>query len=72
MKFRILYSSVFLIWMLVSTGTNAALEIEITGGVEEALPIAIVPFDTTKLPSKLPVDIAEIVSNDLNRSGIFD
>ena len=50
---------------------NAALTIEITQGVEGALPIAVVPFDTTKLESEMPVDVAEIVSNDLNRSGIF-
>ncbi len=50
---------------------KAALVIEITGGVEGALPIAVVPFDTSKLTSKMPVDLAEIVSSDLNRSGVL-
>jgi len=50
---------------------KAALTIEITGGVEGALPIAIVPFDTSSLSSKLPVDLAEIVASDLNRSGVL-
>lgn len=50
---------------------NAALTIEITGGVEGALPIAVVPFDTSRLSSKLPVDLAEIVASDLNRSGVL-
>jgi TolB protein len=50
---------------------NAALTIEITGGVEGALPIAVVPFDTSRLSSKLPIDIAEIVASDLNRSGVL-
>ena len=50
---------------------RAALTIEITGGTESALPIAVVPFDTSRLSSKLPVDIAEIVSSDLNRSGVL-
>ena len=71
MKQRITYLSALLIWALVSANAYAALTIEITEGVEGALPIAVVPFDTTKLPSKLPADIAAIVSSDLNRSGIF-
>jgi TolB protein len=50
---------------------KAALNIEITGGVEGALPIAVVPFDTSKLSSKLPVDLAQIVASDLNRSGVL-
>src|SRR5210317_2151013 len=50
---------------------KAALNIEITGGVEGALPIAVVPFDTSKLSSKLPVDLSQIVSSDLNRSGVL-
>lgn len=50
---------------------NAALTIEITGGIEGALPIAVVPFDTSRLSSKLPVDIAGIVASDLNRSGVL-
>ncbi|MCP3689140.1 MAG: Tol-Pal system beta propeller repeat protein TolB, partial [Gammaproteobacteria bacterium] len=38
---------------------------------EGALPIAVVPFDTSKLNIKLPADIASIVSQDLNRSGVL-
>lgn len=49
----------------------AALTIEITGGVEGALPIAVVPFDTSKVSTRFPVDLAEIVSSDLNRSGVL-
>jgi TolB protein len=71
MKFRITYLSTFLIWAFASASAHAALTIEITKGVEGALPIAVVPFDTTKLPTQLSADIAQIVSNDLNRSGIF-
>ncbi len=62
-------SIIFLI--LMSANVNAALTIEITQGVEGALPIAVVPFDTSRLDAELPTDIAEIVANDLNRSGIF-
>jgi len=49
----------------------AALKIQITQGVDGALPIAVVPFDTSKLSTKLPIDIAQIVSSDLNRSGVL-
>ncbi len=71
MKLTITCLGTFLIWAFATASVHAALTIEITKGVEGALPIAVVPFDTTKLPTKLPADIAEIVSNDLNRSGIF-
>jgi TolB protein len=39
--------------------------------IEGALPIAVVPFDTARLTRRLSTDIADIVSNDLNRSGVF-
>ena len=57
--------------LIISPAGKAALTIEITGGVEGALPIAVVPFDTAKLSSKLPVDLAAIVASDLNRSGVL-
>ena len=60
-----------IIGLLIFQIAHAALTIEITEGVEGALPIAVVPFDTSKLTSKLATDIAEIVSNDLNRSGVL-
>jgi TolB protein len=50
---------------------HAALTIEITQGVDSALPIAVVPFDTSKVSHKFPVDLAEIVASDLNRSGVL-
>ena len=50
---------------------HAALTIEITQGVDSALPIAVVPFDTSKLSHKFPVDLAEIIASDLNRSGVL-
>ncbi|MCP4767744.1 MAG: Tol-Pal system beta propeller repeat protein TolB [Gammaproteobacteria bacterium] len=50
---------------------HAALTIEITQGVDGALPIAVVPFDTSRVSHKFPVDLAEIVASDLNRSGVL-
>ncbi len=47
--------------------TFAALTIEITEGVESALPVAVVPFAS----SGAPVDISAVVNADLERSGYF-
>jgi len=71
MKVPFKYPGIILILTLMSASVNAALTIQITQGVEGALPIAIVPFDTSRLDVELPTDVAEIVANDLNRSGIF-
>ena len=66
-----MYPGIILFLTLMSANVNAALTIEVTQGVEGALPIAVVPFDTSRLETELPADVAEIVANDLNRSGIF-
>ncbi len=50
---------------------SAALKIEITQGISSAQPIAIVPFSSTQVVGGLPVDIAQVVSDDLARSGRF-
>jgi TolB protein len=71
MKVHSMYPGIILFLTLVSANLNAALTIEVTQGVEGALPIAVVPFDTSRLETELPADVAEIVANDLNRSGIF-
>jgi len=49
---------------------RAVLNIEITQGVDEATPIAVVPFGNSGMAT-LPVDLAEIISADLQRSGRF-
>jgi len=49
---------------------EARLSIEITEGVEGALPIGVVPFGWSG-PGRAPEDIAAIVSSDLARSGRF-
>ncbi|MGI9303841.1 MAG: Tol-Pal system beta propeller repeat protein TolB [Gammaproteobacteria bacterium] len=55
--------------LFVSGNVRAVLEIEITKGVEGALPIAIVPFDVDGGSAASSVD--NIVSSDLGRSGYF-
>ena len=47
---------------------HAALEIEITGGGAQQIPIAIVPFGGAV---KTKDNISEIIAADLNRSGLF-
>ena len=50
---------------------QAALTIEITQGVEGAVPIAVVPFDTANNRQPPPQDVAGIIAADLARSGRF-
>lgn len=49
---------------------SAVLKIEITQGVEGAMPIAIVPFAWAGRAAP-PQDIADIITTDLHRSGRF-
>ncbi|WP_148254015.1 Tol-Pal system beta propeller repeat protein TolB [Aidingimonas lacisalsi] len=57
--------------LLGSAISQADLTIEITQGSDRAIPIAVVPFEVEGNEA-LPEDIADIVSNDLERSGEFD
>lgn len=59
-----------LLGVLPVTGAHAVLTIEITEGIEGALPIAVVPF-AWEGQTQAPQDIAQIVSDDLARSGQF-
>lgn len=49
------------------TISHAELTIEITEGIESALPIAIVPFAA----QGVPVDVSSIINSDLSGSGYF-
>ncbi|CAM3415993.1 Tol-Pal system beta propeller repeat protein TolB [Halomonas lysinitropha] len=55
--------------LFTSLAQAADLTIEITRGSDRATPIAIVPFADG---DDLPQDIAQIVSDDLERSGYFE
>ena len=55
---------------LVWANARAELTVQITKGMDDAIPIAIVPFGWTQ-PSRLPEDVASIVEADLHRSGQF-
>lgn len=56
--------------MLFCPRSRAELVVEVTHGQDDAIPIAIVPFSSAQgaAPS---FDVAEVVSNDLARSGRF-
>jgi len=55
---------------LASAGAKAKLTIEITGGVEGAQPIAVVPFGDLD-GARPSLDIANVIGADLARSGRF-
>jgi TolB protein len=55
---------------LIAPAANAQLVIEITRGQENAVPIAVVPFGWESA-NTAPFDVAQVVANDLERSGRF-
>lgn len=56
--------------LCLSLGARAELTAIVTKGIDNATPIAIVPFAWSQ-PSRLPEDVAAIVHADLHRSGQF-
>jgi TolB protein len=59
---------VFLVW--ISLPGYAALDLELTQGVQGAIPIAIVPLAGNATSSEL-IDIAAVINSDLQNSGRF-
>jgi TolB protein len=55
----------------LSLQAGAALTIEITQGMDGAVPIAVVPFDTSSNRYTPAQDVAAIIAADLARSGRF-
>jgi TolB protein len=66
--FKLLVASL----LFVSLQTQAVLDIKITQGIEQALPIAIVPFSWSQASNVAPIDLTSIVADDLKRSGRFN
>ena len=69
---KILFKLIILSCLFVSFQSHAVLDIKITQGVEQSLPIAIVPFGWSQASRVAPIDLTSIISNDLKRSGRFD
>jgi TolB protein len=63
--FRLIFVCAVLVFNI--SNSHAELNIEIIGGAESAIPLAIVPFAT----QSAPVDVRGIVNADLARSGYF-
>jgi TolB protein len=63
---------VFLALTLVGFAARAELVIEITKGVGQRTPVAIVPFGWEGGAGGAPMDIASVIAADLERSGRFD
>jgi len=64
-------SLIALLALLYGGLAHAVLTIEISGGTEGAMPIAIVPFAQQGGGPVPPVDIASVIAADLKRSGRF-
>ncbi len=62
------WRSLIFLLLIIPWQAQADLVIDITGGTESALPIAVVPFGGG---SNAPEDISAIVRNDLETSGRF-
>lgn len=54
-----------------SIPSHAVLDVEITQGTEDALPIAIVPFHWANVEKQPELNWSEVISSDLLRSGRF-
>lgn len=67
-RLKLLISGILLVFAVQA---HAILEIEITQGIEGALPIAIIPFQWQGAEGGPPENIAAIVTADLHRSGQF-
>jgi len=67
----LLVACAFLLAVSWPDTSHATLTIKITQGIEGAQPIAVVPFAVGPGSPAPPQDIAQIISNDLTRSGRF-
>jgi TolB protein len=61
-----------LLFLMLSQLAHAKLEIEIIQGNASALPIAIIPMQWRASNPRPETGVAEVVSSDLYRSGLFD
>ena len=70
--FKSIVSSLLLFTLLLGTPARAVIDITITQGMEEALPIAVIPFGWSQGGTLAPMDMADIIAGNLERSGRFN
>lgn len=68
---KMLRAVVLLVCAVYAAGAQAVLTIEITQGVEGALPIAVVPFGWSGPQAGPPEAVGGVIAADLHRSGRF-
>ncbi|MDZ7643503.1 MAG: Tol-Pal system beta propeller repeat protein TolB [Woeseiaceae bacterium] len=71
MKFRKALSCAIVCVTWLSTAAHAELDIEITRGAGKQVPVAVVPFGWEGSGANAPLDVAEVIAADLQRSGRF-
>ena len=62
----------FIYFLLLPVKAHAVLDIKITQGIEEPIPIAVAIFGWSQAGSVEPIDMSQIITADLTRSGRFD
>lgn len=69
---RTVMRSLAALWLalMAAVPAQAALQVDITESADSTVPIAISPFGSDG--GNLPVDIADVASNDLASTGLFD
>ena len=67
---RKLFASIALLAVLLTGVAQAELTVEITEGIKRR-PVAVVPFGWEGQQPDMPLDIAQVISADLTRSGRF-
>ena len=70
---RLLIKSGLVLWFFYQSilPAFAVLDLELTKGIESAIPIAVVPFGWQSKNAKPPVDVSKVLSQDLSHSGRF-
>ncbi len=62
----------FVLWVLLVAGGAARAELVIdVQGIAQPTPVAIVPFGWEGRTPNMPLDVAEVINSDLERSGRF-
>ncbi len=62
----------FLLLIIFSSYAKAEIEIVITDGMDNARPVAILPFSWQGIEPQASQDVAAVISSDLRRSGRFN